>query len=168
MIKKLLLLVIMIATSISAFSSDEDQKGISLQLISSIRNNNCAYFTYENYNKDESHIAIMYSNECAAKYYKELLDPNSFEQVFTFLGYLILNNNINLTTKLYKDTLNNFTDAQHFHTLNSICLWADNYKIFLDIYTEEFPWNKTIISQIRFCKVQLERAKPQLSPAPTK
>ncbi len=103
----------------------------------------------------------MHPNECADKYYKELLDPNSFEQVFTFVSYLILNDNIKLTTKLYKGTLNNFTDAQHFHTLNSICLWVDNYKTFLDIYTKEFPWNKTTISQIRFCKVQQEKAKLQ-------
>ncbi len=132
--KKLLSFVIMIAISIPALSSNEELTDIRLQLITSIHDNNCAYFTNVYYNKDESQIAIMHSNKCADKYQRELLDPNNFEQVFTFINFLMQGDNIKLTTKLYKDTLNNFTDIQHFQTLNSICLSLDNYKTFLDIY----------------------------------
>ncbi len=155
MIKSLLLFVIIISNSIPAFSSNEEQKDIKLQLIRYIHENNCAYFSGAKYNKDEMLIATMYSGECAEKYYKEILDPNSFEQVFTFTHSLVLEDHIKLATNLYKDTLKNFNDNQHFQMLNNICLWSENYKAFLDIYTEKFPWNKAALRKIKYCRGRL-------------
>jgi len=156
MIKHLLFFVIIIAKSISAYSSNEELKDIRLQLISSIHDNNCAYFSDETYNKDELQIATMYSSECANKYYKEILDSNSFEQVFMFIHFLVINDNIELATTLHKDTLKNFNDTQHLQTLNNVCLWSENYEMFIDTYIEEFPWNKSVLQQVKYCKARLE------------
>ncbi len=145
MIKHLLFFVIIIANSISAYSSNEELKDIRLKLISSIHDNNCAYFSDETYNKDELQIATMYSSECANKYYNEILDSNSFEQVFMFIHFLVVNDNIEF-----------FNDTQHLQTLNNVCLWSENYEMFIDTYIEEFPWNKSVLQQVKYCKARLE------------
>jgi len=155
--KNILTLIFIMVISTSVFSSNSDEKGIKISLIRVIYDNNCAYFTEKNYNKDELLIATGHSKECAEKYYTEIIDSNNFEQVVSFIAILVMDNNTNLALTVYQDTLNNFKDMQKLQVVNTICLGSEDYQLFLNLYIEEFPWNKDILRNIEYCKVRFEK-----------
>jgi len=68
-----------------------------------------------------------------------------------------MDNNTNLALTVYQDTLNNFKDMQKLQVVNTICLGSEDYQLFLNLYIEEFPWNKDILRNIEYCKVRFDK-----------